>query len=68
VTGSALPIEAKVGIGALVWVAFVIYVVTQGRIATARGHTGQLGQLDRGWDEITPVETTTDAEVASAKT
>lgn len=56
VTGSALPIEAKVGIGALVWIGFVTYVVTRGREAVARGHTGQLGHLDRGWDDLVAEE------------
>jgi uncharacterized membrane protein SpoIIM required for sporulation len=47
VTGSDLPIEAKVGIGAAVWLAVVVYIVVQGRAADARGITGRLGEFDR---------------------
>lgn len=47
VTGSALPIEIKVAIGALLWALFVMYVVVLGREAVANGSTGSLGEHDR---------------------
>jgi uncharacterized membrane protein SpoIIM required for sporulation len=47
VTGSSMPIELKVGIGALIWAAFVLYVVVLGREAVAAGSTGMLGEHDR---------------------
>ncbi|MPZ71993.1 MAG: stage II sporulation protein M [Nitriliruptorales bacterium] len=47
VTGSGLPTFVRVGIGALVEVVFVLYVVVRGRSAAARGLTGALGE-DRG--------------------
>ena len=50
VTGSPLPTWARVGVGVVVEVAFVAYVIVRGRAATARGLTGALGE-DRyaGW-------------------
>ena len=45
-------LKAKVALGAIVWLGFASYVVVLGRAALARGHTGQLGQLDRGWDDV----------------
>lgn len=47
VTGSALPIGAKVAIGAAVWLAVVLYLVVQARAARRLGLTGRLGELDR---------------------
>jgi uncharacterized membrane protein SpoIIM required for sporulation len=47
VTGSALPIEVKVAIGALLWALFVLYVIVLGREAVAAGSTGMLGEHDR---------------------
>jgi uncharacterized membrane protein SpoIIM required for sporulation len=47
VTGSGLPIEVKVGIGVLIWVAFVGYVVVLGQEAHRSGYTGLLGERDR---------------------
>ncbi len=50
VTGSALPTWARVGIGALVWLAFLAYAGLAGRSAAARGFTGALGEADgSGW-------------------
>ena len=43
VTGSTLPTAVRVGIGVVVWAAFVSYVVVLGRTAAARGLTGGLG-------------------------
>ncbi|MCB1016884.1 MAG: stage II sporulation protein M [Acidimicrobiales bacterium] len=51
VTGSALPTWARVGLGASVELAFVSYLVVQGRAAAARGITGVLGEVPRGWDD-----------------
>ena len=42
VTPSGLPTAARVGFGALVEAAFVLYVVVQGRAAVAQGVTGAL--------------------------
>lgn len=55
ITGSSLPVAVRVAIGILGWVTFVTYLVTQGRAATARGITGTLGELDKGWADL-PVE------------
>lgn len=50
VTGSALPLALRVGIGAVVWVAFCAYAVLGGRAAAARGFTGALGERRAtGW-------------------
>ena len=42
VTPSGLPTWARIGIGVLVWAAFVAYVVVLGRRAVAGGDTGDL--------------------------
>jgi uncharacterized membrane protein SpoIIM required for sporulation len=52
ITGRGVPVGLRVGIGVLAELAFVLWVVVQGRAATARGLTGDLGELDRGWDEL----------------
>jgi len=53
VTGSALPTWARVGIGTVVEVTFLVYVVLLGRAAAARGLTGALGEDDeRGWTTL----------------
>jgi uncharacterized membrane protein SpoIIM required for sporulation len=44
VTGSGLPTWLRVGIGVVVEIAFVTYVVTYGRAAAAAGLTGALGE------------------------
>ena len=44
VTGSTLATTVRVGIGVLAETAFVLYVVTYGRAAAARGMTGALGE------------------------
>ncbi len=44
VTPSALPTAARVGIGALIEVAFVLYVVTFGRAAAAQSLSGRFGE------------------------
>lgn len=52
ITGRGVPTGLRVGIGVAAEVAFVTWVVVQGRAATARGVTGALGELDQGWDEL----------------
>ncbi len=46
VTGSALPTAFRVGLGVVVALAFWLYIVTQGRIAAAKGFTGLLSEED----------------------
>ncbi len=52
VTGRGVPTGLRVAIGVLVEVAFVGWIVVQGRAASRRGVTGAIGELDRGWDEL----------------
>ncbi|HKH04432.1 MAG TPA: stage II sporulation protein M [Acidimicrobiales bacterium] len=52
VTGRGLPTALRLAIGTVTWLAFVAWVVVQGRAATASGVTGSMGELDRGWDEL----------------
>jgi uncharacterized membrane protein SpoIIM required for sporulation len=52
VTGRGVPTGLRVGIGVAAELAFVSWVVVQGRAASARGVTGALGELDRGWDDL----------------
>jgi uncharacterized membrane protein SpoIIM required for sporulation len=56
VTGSALPIEIRVAIGVVVWLAFVAYIVSQGRTAAGEGISGMLGQTDNPWADWAPPE------------
>jgi uncharacterized membrane protein SpoIIM required for sporulation len=50
VTGQPWPTAVRVGIGALTWLAFTLYIVVQGRRAEAEGLTGILGEdAERGW-------------------
>ena len=58
VTGSGLPAAGRVGIGALAWLAFVLYLVVQGRAAAARGITGALGETGPGVGQSRPVALT----------
>jgi uncharacterized membrane protein SpoIIM required for sporulation len=44
VTPAPWPATVRVGIGAAVWLGFLIYVVQRGRAAAARGLTGALGE------------------------
>ena len=41
----------RIGIGVLLWLAYVGYLVTQGRIAYARGLTGLLTEPPRDWSD-----------------
>jgi uncharacterized membrane protein SpoIIM required for sporulation len=52
ITGRDVAVPLRVGVGVIAEVAFVTWIVVQGRAATARGITGELGELDRGWDEL----------------
>lgn len=52
VTGRGVPTGLRVGIGVAAELAFVTWIVVQGKAATARGLTGELGELDRGWNEL----------------
>jgi uncharacterized membrane protein SpoIIM required for sporulation len=52
ITGRGVPTALRVGIGVVAELAFIAWIVVQGRSATARGLTGDLGELDRGWDEL----------------
>ena len=51
VTGSGLSTLVRVGIGATVEIAFVLYVVVQGRRAAAMGETGLLGERPPTWGD-----------------
>ena len=44
VTGSSLPTWARVGLGVLVEVAFLLYITVQGRLAAHLGLTGRFGE------------------------
>jgi len=52
VTGRGVPTGLRVGIGVVAETAFITWIVVQGRAASARGVTGALGELDRGWDDL----------------
>jgi uncharacterized membrane protein SpoIIM required for sporulation len=52
ITGRGVPTGLRVGIGVLAELVFVGWIVVQGRAATRRGVTGEMGELDRGWDEL----------------
>jgi hypothetical protein len=49
VTGSGLSTLVRVGIGVTVEMAFVLYLVVQGRRAAAMGETGLLGERQPHW-------------------
>jgi uncharacterized membrane protein SpoIIM required for sporulation len=51
VTPSGLPTWGRVGIGVLVEVFFVLWIVVYGRAAEAVGATGVMGELDRRWED-----------------
>ena len=55
VTGSPLPTPVRVGIGAMVEIAFVLYAWTQGRAAAAAGATGTFDEDRRGFISVTAV-------------
>lgn len=50
VTGQPWPTALRVGIGTVVWLAFVGHLVVRGRAASSRGLTGSLGEDEAsGW-------------------
>jgi uncharacterized membrane protein SpoIIM required for sporulation len=51
ITGSGLPVWLRIGIGALLWIAYVGYLVTQGRIAASQGITGRLSEHAAPWKD-----------------
>jgi uncharacterized membrane protein SpoIIM required for sporulation len=52
VTGRGVPTPLRIAIGVAAEAVFVVWVVVRGRAATARGVTGEIGELDRGWDDL----------------
>jgi uncharacterized membrane protein SpoIIM required for sporulation len=52
VTGRGVPTALRVGLGVTAWAVFVTWIVVQGRAAAARGVTGEVGELDRGWADL----------------
>ncbi len=47
ITPSQLPAEARLAIGAAVWVGFLAYIFTLGRRAALAGETGDVAEADR---------------------
>ncbi|MEY2421538.1 MAG: hypothetical protein QOI95_1605 [Acidimicrobiaceae bacterium] len=54
VTPSGLPVPVRVGIGVLVEVSFIFWIVTRGRIAVERGLTGRFGEEPRPTADLLP--------------
>ena len=52
VTGTGWSTAIRVGIGVMVEVAFLLYVVAFGRQAAAEGHTGLLGERKPTWGDL----------------
>jgi uncharacterized membrane protein SpoIIM required for sporulation len=52
VTGRVDNTWLRVGVGVVAEALFVTWIVVQGRRATAAGLTGDLDELDRGWEEL----------------
>lgn len=52
VTGRVDDTWLRVGVGVVAEAVFVTWIVVQGRQATLTGLTGDLDELDRGWDEL----------------
>jgi hypothetical protein len=44
-----MPTAVRIGIGVLLWVAYLSYLVSQGRAAAAKGVTGLLTEAPRSW-------------------
>ena len=58
VTGQPWPTWLRLGIGTIVEVAFVAYLVVLGRRAKAAGYTGALGEMDqKGWAKLPELAT-----------
>jgi uncharacterized membrane protein SpoIIM required for sporulation len=51
ITGRGLPAAVRVAIGVLLWLAYLSYLVVQGRAAADQGITGLLGEKPRTWDD-----------------
>lgn len=51
ITGRGMPTAVRIGIGVLLWVAYLSYLVAQGRGAAAKGVTGLLTEAPRSWDD-----------------
>jgi uncharacterized membrane protein SpoIIM required for sporulation len=49
ITGSGLSVGLRVGIGALLWICYIGYLVVRGRSAADRGITGLLVEPPRTW-------------------
>lgn len=54
ITGSGLPAGFRAGIGALLGIIYIAFLVLQGRSAAAQGITGLLGEQPRTWDDEPP--------------
>lgn len=54
ITGSGLPAGFRAGIGALLGLIYIAFLVTQGRAAASQGITGLLGERPRTWDDEPP--------------
>jgi uncharacterized membrane protein SpoIIM required for sporulation len=69
VTPSGLPTAMRVAIGGSVWLAFVLYVVAQGRRAASAGITGLIAETPRQWeDEPSLVPTAASDDAALLRT
>ncbi len=56
VTGApALPAALKIGLGVLVWLAFLAWILGRGRAAVAEGWSGALEELRPTWVPIDPL-------------
>lgn len=51
VTPSPLDTSARIAVGVVAWLAFLVYVVSRGPAAVARGDTGRLGVPPARWDD-----------------
>ncbi len=54
ITGAGLPAPLRAGLGAVLGVIYIAFLVTQGRAAAAQGITGLLGEKPRTWDDEPP--------------
>lgn len=52
ITGRGVDTWLRVTIGVAAQLAFVAWIVFQGREASRRGVSGELGELELGWDEL----------------
>ena len=54
ITGSGLPAPLRAGLGALLGIIYLAFLVAQGRAAADQGITGLLGEQSRTWDDEPP--------------